>query len=197
MLCIALAAPAAQPNEQTMLILGDSISAAYGMSVQQGWVAIFSSRVAKSYPGVKIVNASISGETTGGGLRRLPPLLEQHKPDIVVVELGANDGLRGYPIKTFASNLEKIVKLSRASGSRVILVQMEIPPNYGVRYTKAFHETYDSVAKSTNSILSPFLMDGVAGDPRLIQGDGIHPTVEAQNRLMENILPTLMKALNP
>jgi len=181
--------------EKTILILGDSISAAYGMSVQQGWVAHFSRQLASSHPEVTVINASISGETTGGGLRRLPALLDAHQPSLVVVELGANDGLRGYPITRFRSNLEQIVALSQANGAQVVLLQMEIPPNYGSRYTQAFHDSYARVANASDSSLSPFLLEGVAGNPTLTQADGIHPTSEAQERLLQNVLPTLLEAL--
>ena len=165
------------------------------MSVQQGWVALLSRQLAQSHPELAVVNASISGETTGGGLRRLPPLLNQHKPDFVVVELGANDGLRGHPIKSFHTNLAAIVKMAQDSGAHVVLLQMEIPPNYGSRYTRAFHQTYAEVANETGSTLSPFLLDGVAGDPALTQADGIHPRQEAQERLLQNVLPTLLSVL--
>jgi acyl-CoA thioesterase-1 len=184
-------AGAANAGKQTILILGDSISAAYGMSVEQGWVALFKGQIADEYPYVELVNASISGETTGGGLRRLPELLASHQPHIVVVELGANDGMRGFPIKTLRNNLSNITNLAKESGARVILVQMEIPPNYGSKYTQAFHDSYPLVAKDTGSKLSPFLLDGVAGNDTLMQADGIHPTAAAQPQLLENILLSL------
>jgi len=195
LLCLALVAGSSHGSEKTVLILGDSISAAYGMSVQQGWVAHFSRQLASSHPEVTVINASISGETTGGGLRRLPALLDAHQPSLVVVELGANDGLRGYPITRFRSNLEQIVALSQANGAQVVLLQMEIPPNYGSRYTQAFHDSYARVANASDSSLSPFLLEGVAGNPTLTQADGIHPTIEAQERLLQNVLPTLLEAL--
>jgi acyl-CoA thioesterase-1 len=188
-------AGAANAGKQTILILGDSISAAYGMSVEQGWVALFEGRIADEHPNVELVNASISGETTGGGLRRLPELLASHQPQVVLVELGANDGMRGFPIKTLRDNLSKITNLAKESGARVILVQMEIPPNYGSKYTQAFHDSYPLVAKDTDSKLSPFLLDGVAGNPTLMQADGIHPTASAQPGLLENILPSLLAEL--
>jgi acyl-CoA thioesterase-1 len=179
-------------NEQKILVLGDSISAAYGMSLEQGWVARLASRLE---PGFTVVNASISGETTEGGLRRLPPLLQTHQPDLVIIELGGNDGLRGYPLKTLRENLAGMVDLSQQSGARVILVPMEIPPNYGTRYTEGFRLAYQSVAEATDSTLAPFILDGVATRPRLMQPDGIHPTVEAQPLLLENMLPTVESVL--
>jgi acyl-CoA thioesterase-1 len=196
LLLFILLASTAHAGKQTILILGDSISAAYGMSVEQGWVALFKGRIAAQYPNVELVNASISGETTGGGLRRLPQLLTSHKPQLVVVELGANDGLRGFPVKTLRDNLSKITNLAKDAGARVILVQMEIPPNYGSKYTLAFHDSYGLVAKDTGSVLSPFLLDGVAGNTTLIQADGIHPTAVAQPRMVENILPLLLTELD-
>jgi len=195
LLIFILLAGTAQAGKQTILILGDSISAAYGMSVEQGWVALFGGQIAEQYPNVELVNASISGETSGGGLRRLPQLLASHKPQLVVVELGANDGLRGFPVKTLRHNLANITKLAREAGARVILVQMEIPPNYGSKYTAAFHNSFALVAKATDSILSPFLLDGVAGNPALIQADGIHPNPAAQPRILTNIVPLLLTEL--
>ncbi len=196
LLYLALAGSAVNAGQQRILVLGDSISAAYGMSLAQGWVALLAGRLAESHPQVTIANASISGETTAGALLRLPDLLAAHTPDIVVVELGANDGLRGYPIAGFRSNLSKIVELSQQQNARVILVQMDIPPNYGTRYTRAFHDSYSIIANSTDSALAPFILDGVAGQPALIQRDGIHPTAEAQPRLLDNILPTLTTLLD-
>jgi len=196
LLCVLLIGTAVQAGQQSILVLGDSISAAYGMSVQQGWVALLAGQLADSHPELKLVNASISGETTAGGLRRLPDLLTAHEPTIVLVELGANDGLRGYPILNFRSNLEKIVALSQTRGAHVILLQMEIPPNYGSRYTRAFHDSYSLIAESTDSTLAPFLLDGIAGDPTLIQADGLHPTIEAQPLILDNVLPTLMELLD-
>ncbi len=196
LLLFILLANTAYAGKQTILILGDSISAAYGMSVEQGWVALFARQIATEYPNVELVNASISGETTGGGLRRLPQILSSHKPQLVVVELGANDGMRGFPAKTLRDNLSEITNLSKEAGARVILVQMEIPPNYGSKYTQAFHDSYALVAKDTDSILAPFLLDGVAGNPTLIQADGIHPTAAAQPRMLENILPSILSVLD-
>jgi len=176
-------------------VLGDSISAAYGMSLEQGWVALLAGRVAENHPQYTIVNASISGETTAGGLRRLPALLEEHRPNLVIIELGANDGMRGYPLGTLRDNLTSLVQMSKAAGAGVILLPMEIPPNYGSRYTSGFRRSYVQVAEETDSLLAPFVLDGVATDPALMQADGIHPTVEAQPALLDNVLPTIMEAL--
>ncbi len=176
----------------TILVLGDSISAAYGMSLQQGWVAALEEELGADY---EVVNASISGETTAGGLRRLPALLEQHQPQLVIIELGGNDGLRGYPLRKFRSNLNELVMQSQAAGARAILVPMEIPPNYGSRYTAGFRQAYRDVARETGVALSPFILDGVATDPALMQEDGIHPTTDAQHLLLANMLPTVREVL--
>lgn len=183
---------AARAEAATILVLGDSISAAYGMSLQQGWVAGLGEELGEDY---NVVNASISGETTAGGLRRLPALLEQHKPHLVIIELGGNDGLRGYPLKKFRSNLNELVMKSKAAGARAILVPMEIPPNYGTRYTAGFRQAYRDVAEATSVMLSPFILDGVATDPTLMQDDGIHPTTGAQKLLLANMLPTVREVL--
>lgn len=183
-------------KEQKILVLGDSISAAYGMSLEQGWVARLASHLEARDADFSVVNASISGDTTEGALRRLPPLLQAHEPEVVIIGLGGNDGLRGYPLTTMQQNLADMVDLSQQSGARVILLQMEIPPNYGARYTEGFRRAYATVAESTDSTLAPFLLDGVATRPELMQPDGIHPTVEAQPLLLENLLPTLESVLD-
>tara|TARA_R110001599_G_scaffold353795_2_gene597933 strand:+ start:77864 stop:78403 length:540 start_codon:yes stop_codon:yes gene_type:complete len=178
------------------MVLGDSISAAYGMSLEQGWVALLEKQLELGVPPVEVINASISGETTAGGLRRLPELLVLHEPNIVVIELGGNDGLRGYPLDRFRSNLLDLVTLSQEAGAQVILVPMEIPPNYGNRYTAGFRDSFTDIAASTGSVLATFLMDGVATNPELMQADGIHPRVEAQPLLLQNILPTIQSVLS-
>ncbi len=185
----------AHASEQKILVLGDSISAAYGMSLDQGWVAQLARELQAQFDQLSVVNASISGETTAGGLRRLPALLEEHKPGIVIIELGANDGLRGYPLPTLRDNLTELVTLSQGSGARVILLPMEIPPNYGARYTSGFRESFREVAEETGSVLAPFLLDGVATKPELVQADGLHPTVEAQPLILANVLPTVSDVL--
>ncbi|MEM1154546.1 MAG: arylesterase [Pseudomonadota bacterium] len=186
---------AAQAQSQRLLVLGDSISAAYGMSLEQGWVALLQTRLAQQDADVEVINASISGETTGGGLRRLPKLLEDHQPTLVLIELGGNDGLRGYPLQRLQGNLAGMVELAQDSGANVILVPMEIPPNYGSRYTAGFRDSFIRVAEQTDAKLAPFILDGVAIDPELMQADGIHPTVAAQPILLDNVLPTIEAAL--
>ena len=184
-----------QAREHNILVLGDSISAAYGMSLEQGWVALLAEQLKEEHPQYTVINASISGETTAGGLRRLPPLLQEHQPTVVIIELGANDGLRGYPLGTLRRNLSALVQQSQDTGARVILLPMEIPPNYGTRYTSGFRHSFVQVAEETGSVITPFVLDGVATHPALMQGDGIHPTVEAQPKLLHNVLPTVIRVL--
>ena len=194
LLLLAIACQA-QARDQRILVLGDSISAAYGMSLEQGWVNMLAAQLAEASPPAAVINASISGETTAGGLRRLPQLLEQHQPTVVIIELGANDGLRGYPLAGLRANLNKLVAMSQQAGARVILAPMEIPPNYGARYTEGFRASFVEVAGETDSMLAPFMLDGVATDPALMQDDGLHPNPAAQARLLQNILPTIQAVL--
>jgi acyl-CoA thioesterase-1 len=182
-------------SQHTILVMGDSISAAYGMSLEQGWVALMMGQMAQSHPETTVVNASISGETAAGGLRRLPTLLEEHKPSLVIIELGGNDGLRGYPVKSFRNDLRNMTTLSQAAGAKVLILAMEIPPNYGARYTTSFRESYPKVAQETGAVLGPFLLEGVATDTELMQADGIHPTVEAQPILLETVMPSILEIL--
>lgn len=189
------AAPAA-----TVLVLGDSLSAAYGLSASQGWVSLLQQRLNRDpafAPGRphRVINASASGETSSGGLARLPRLLALHRPDVLVVELGGNDGLRGQPPQQLAQNLGRMVQLGQASGARVVLVGMRIPPNYGRAYTQAFAAVYPQVAQQSRVTLVPFLLDRVAGQPALMQADGIHPNAAAQPRLLDNMLPALKAAM--
>ncbi len=194
---LASAATAAQtPTEaKTILVIGDSISAAYGIQRDAGWVALLQERVLKRQPPVRVVNASISGDTTGGALARLPRALALHEPDIVIIELGGNDALRGYPVDRIEANLDEMVALAQRSGAAVIVVGMEIPPNYGPRYTQAFHAVFADVAIRAHARLVPFLLDGVATNTALMQADGIHPTAAAQPRLLDNVWPILQSLL--
>jgi acyl-CoA thioesterase-1 len=186
----------ATPVEQKILVLGDSISAAYGMSLEQGWVAALAEKLQQENPELSVVNASISGETTAGGLRRLPDLLQSHRPDLVIIELGGNDGLRGYPLESLEKNLADMVAFSQQAGASVILVPMEIPPNYGHRYSSGFREAYQNVARASGSELAPFILEGIATRPGMMQADGIHPTAEAQPLLLDNMLPTVARVLD-
>jgi acyl-CoA thioesterase-1 len=177
------------------LVIGDSISAGYGIQRDHGWVALLEAKVATLTPPHQVVNASISGDTTGGGLARLPRAIEVHKPDVVVIELGGNDALRGYPIDRIESNLDAMVTLAKRGGAAVVVLGMEIPPNYGERYTQAFRSMYANVATRAGAALVPFLLDGVATDAALMQSDGIHPTAAAQTRLLDNVWPALQPLL--
>ena len=175
--------------------MGDSISAAYGIEAEQGWVQLLADRLQDVGVDVSVVNASVSGETTGGGVVRLPGSLERHAPDVVIIELGGNDGLRGYPIARIRDNLTRMVSMAREAGADVLLLGMFVPPNYGARYMNGFHENYHRIAAEAGVELVPFLLEGVATDAALMQDDGIHPTAEAQPLLLDNVWPTLAPLL--
>lgn len=185
--------PACALANTTLLVFGDSLSAAYGIPVQQGWVSLLAQKLEQR--SIQVVNASISGETTSGGLTRIATTLAQHKPGIVVVELGANDGLRGLPVKQMEQNLAAIIRASQQAGAKVLLLGMRIPPNYGPQYTRDFSNTYSALARQYKTGLVPFFLEGVAGNPALIQQDGLHPTAEAQPKLLGNIWSALSKML--
>lgn len=171
---------------KTILIMGDSISAAYGMAPEQGWVKLLQKRLDQKYPKQHhVVNASMSGETTSGALARLPKLLQTHKPDIVVIELGGNDGLRGQPPQLIQKNLSQLVQLSKNAQAEVLLFGIKIPPNYGTSYSKAFENNYQVVAKQHKIQLLPFFLEGVAGHTTLMQTDRIHPNIKAQPKLLD------------
>jgi acyl-CoA thioesterase-1 len=178
-----------------VLVLGDSISAAYGIQRDQGWVALLEARLKTLNPGHAVVNASVSGDTTGGGRARLPQALALHAPDIVVIELGGNDALRGYPIDRIRGNLSAMAKAAIDAGARVIVAGMQIPPNYGPRYTQGFARTFVEIAERYDVSLVPFLLDGIATDAALMQADGIHPTAAAQPQILENLWPQLAPLL--
>ncbi len=183
-------APAAQA-ERRILLLGDSISAAYGMSLREGWAALLQRRLERRRPGWRVVNASISGETAAGGAARLPALLGAHRPAVVLIELGGNDGLRGYPIAQLRGHLRGMIRRAQSGGARVLILGMAIPPNYGARYTRMFRESYALLAAETGAALLPFLLEGVASERALMLEDGIHPTAAAQRRLLDNVWPRL------
>lgn len=178
-----------------MLVFGDSLSAAYGFERNAGWVGLLEQKLAREKPGLRVVNASVSGETTSGGLRRIGPALAEHAPAIVILELGANDGLRGLPVAQMRHNLAEIIRQSRRGGARVLLVGMKIPPNYGPAYTRKFSETYPELAREFRLPLVPFLLEDVAGKPELTQPDGLHPLARAQPRILDNVWPVLKKML--
>ncbi|WP_070887802.1 arylesterase [Pseudomonas sp. D1-3] len=179
----------------TVLVVGDSISAAFGMDTRQGWVHLLDERMRNEGFEHQVVNASISGDTSAGGAARLPALLAEHQPQLVIVELGGNDGLRGLPPGQLQQNLASMIDASRGAGAKVLLLGMRIPPNYGERYTTAFARVFDDVAADKNVPLVPFLLEGVGGIASLMQDDGVHPAVAAQPRLLENVWPSLKPLL--
>lgn len=186
------AAPIALATAQpTILVLGDSISAAYGIQREQGWVSRLAERVAGLSPPWRVVNASISGETTGGGLARLSASLETHDPQVLIIELGGNDALRGQPLANTESNLREIVRRGRDSGAEVVLLGMDVPTNYGPDYASAFAKLYPRIAEEEGAVLVPGFVRELGADPSLLQPDGLHPTAEGQRRLAERLLPTL------
>jgi len=180
---------------RTVVVLGDSLSAGYGLKIQEGWVNLLSQRIASEGYGYKVINASVSGETTQGGLARLPRILDLHKPDILIIELGGNDGLRGLPLATSRENLRRSIELARAAKARVLLVGMMIPPNYGQRYTDEFRDMFTTLAATYSLALVPFLLDRVALEPGLMQADGIHASARGQPRMLENVWPKLKPML--
>lgn len=188
--CLAQSATAG-----TVLIVGDSISAGFGLDARYGWASLLQTRLRQEGFDDKVVNASISGDTSAGGQARLPALLAAHKPAVVVLELGGNDGLRGQPPAQLRQNLASMVDQSRQAGAKVLLLGMQLPPNYGVRYTRAFAKVYEELAKDKQVALVPFFLEGVGGVPELMQADGIHPAQGAQQRLLENAWPVLKPLL--
>jgi acyl-CoA thioesterase I len=175
----------------TILVFGDSLSAAYGISQSKGWVALLAKRLETQGYGYQVVNASASGETTGGGRTRWPRALELHKPDIAILELGSNDGLRGLPLEQMRANLDTMIQLAKSRGTRVVLLGMEMPPNYGPAYTTGFRATFSELAKSHQVSLVPFFMDGVALNAELMQDDELHPNEAGQPLLLDNVWPFL------
>jgi acyl-CoA thioesterase-1 len=188
---VLFAAQSAVASDRTILVLGDSLSAAYGLRPEQGWVALLQKRLQEEGYGYEIVNASISGETTSGGLQRLPRALALHQPAILILELGANDGLRGLPLATTRGNLEKMIALAKQSQARVLLVGMRIPPNYGPRYTSDFAQMYQEIASRDGLPLVPFLLQSVALDPDSMQTDGLHPNAHGEPAVLDTLWPQL------
>lgn len=176
----------------SILVLGDSISAGYGMNLDDGWVNLMNQTLRQRELAYRMVNASISGETTVGGLKRLPDLLQEHAPSIVVIELGGNDGLRGYPTTKIMDNLLTMTDLVKAAGAQPVIITMRIPPNYGPRYTRAFEQVFADAAEQSKATLVPFLFEELAVDAQMMQDDGIHPTAKAQPLLVEGFLPYLL-----
>jgi acyl-CoA thioesterase-1 len=190
---VLLVAPPAAAEDPSILILGDSLSAAYGMEIGESWPSLLQQRLDEDGHAYRVFNSSITGETTQGGLTRLPGLIERHAPAIVIVELGGNDGLRGLPLEVTRDNLSSMIELSLAAGARVILAEMRIPPNYGRTYTERFNGTYAELAERYDVVLLPFLLQDIALEPGLMQPDGIHPTAAAQPLILDQV----WRALEP
>lgn len=177
--------------QRTIMVFGDSLSAAYGLSTDQGWVALLSARIARDNLSWRVVNASVSGETTAGGVRRLPVDLKRHSPSLVVIALGANDGLRGQPVAALRANLEEMIRLARAARAEPVLVGLMIPPNYGIEYAREFRELFPGLAKKSRVPLVPFLLEGVAEKRELFLPDQLHPGAAAQPIILDNVWPTV------
>ena len=195
LLCLVLCAPAAYSASKTLLVLGDSISAEYGLPRDSGWVSLLQTRLSDDKLQVSVVNASISGETTAGGLTRLPALLQQHKPAVLIIELGGNDGLRGLSLAATQSNLREMIKSADRIGARVLLLGMRVPPNYGPDYSKRFAAMYQGLARERNVKLVPFLFAGLEDTERFFQQDRIHPNQRAQMVMLDNVWPSLRSLL--
>jgi acyl-CoA thioesterase-1 len=193
---VAVCAPTVGAG-RTIVVLGDSLSAAYGINTDQGWVHLLAGQLQSAGYDVEVINASVSGETTSGGLTRLPGLLEAHEPAVLILELGANDGLRGLPLDVIEDNLQAIIEEARRAGARVLLIGMRIPPNYGPRYSEGFFQLFQRVAEELDVALLPFLLEGVAEREEWLQADRLHPTAAPQALLarrvraaLEPLLPT-------
>jgi acyl-CoA thioesterase-1 len=182
---------AVQDTAPVVIILGDSLSAAYGMEINQSWPSLLQERLSENGYAYRVFNSSITGDTTQGGLARLPRLLEKHQPDVVILELGGNDGLRGLPIEVTRSNLSSMIEQSQSAGSKIILTEMRIPPNYGRSYTEKFNSMYTLLTEQYGIALLPFLLQDIALEPGLMQADGIHPTARAQPLILEQVWAVL------
>lgn len=194
-IALFLVIPQAHAANYTILVMGDSISAAYGLNEREGWVYLAEQELIAEGYDVKLVNASISGDTTGGGLRRLPDALQRFTPDLLIIELGGNDGLRGYPPKSMQKNLEDMAVLAQNAGADVLIQGMMIPSNYGQAYLTMFANAFVKAAENTSSALLPFLLEPIAEERDYFQPDGIHPTAEAQPLLVAHTLPLIKQFL--
>ncbi|MBM1184613.1 acyl-CoA thioesterase-1 [Pseudomonas lundensis] len=192
---LALMCMAQNAAAGTILIVGDSISAGFGLDTRLGWVSLLEQRLEREGHDDRVVNASISGDTSAGGQARLPALLTEHKPDVVIVELGGNDGLRGQLPAQLQQNLAAMIDAAKTAGAKVLLLGMQLPPNYGVRYTEAFARVYTQLADEKQIALVPFFLEGVGGHPELMQADGLHPAAAGQKRLLDNVWPALKPLL--
>ncbi|MGM0563367.1 MAG: arylesterase [Pseudomonadota bacterium] len=186
--------PAAS-DDATVLIVGDSLSAAYGIATEEAWVTLLRQRLDEKNPGWSVANASISGETTDGGLRRLPGLLEKHQPEVVVIELGGNDGLRGFPPPLIRQNLSRMIQHAKGADAKVLLVGIELPPNLGDRYNRDFRALFPDLAKEHDIAVVPFVLEGIYDREGMMQEDGVHPTAKAQPLVLENIWEALSPLL--
>ncbi|MBU2099525.1 MAG: arylesterase [Gammaproteobacteria bacterium] len=195
MLSALLASTHVRADQGVILVWGDSLSAAYRMQEEQGWVALLQEKLNEEGKSWTVVNGSVSGETTDGGLARLPAMLASTNPDIVILELGGNDGLRGLPVRNIRENLTRMIELSQQAGARVLLAGIQIPPNYGPRYTGPFYAQYSELAQQYDLALIPFLLDGIADNTELMQDDGIHPTAEAQPMVLDIVWPVLLELI--
>lgn len=199
----ALAQPARKPSaasatpatQRTVLVMGDSLSAAYGLSASQGWVSLTAQKIAKEKPGWRVVNASISGETTAGGAARIAAALKRHKPSVVVIELGANDGLRGLPLVQMRGNLQTMISAAETANAKVLLIGMRLPPNYGSEYTQGFERAFRELAQRNGIAHLPFLLQPIALDDRAFQADRLHPVAGAQPKLRDHVWTALAPLL--
>ncbi len=187
---------AADTGERTVLVMGDSLSAAYGLAPREGWVALLAEKLRSERPGWSVANASISGETTAGGASRIASELARHSPEVVVIELGANDGLRGLDLAQTHGNLERMIRASNEAGARVLLVGMRLPPNYGPQYTEGFERNFVELAQAHQAALLPFLLEPIALDRDAFQADNLHPVAEAQPKLRDHVWPALLPLLD-
>jgi acyl-CoA thioesterase-1 len=190
----ATAAPA-PTAQRTVLVMGDSLSASYGIAASQGWVSLTAQKIAKEKPGWRVINASVSGETSAGGAARIAGELRRHKPAVVVIELGANDGLRGLPLAQTRANLEKMILAAKASKAQVLLIGMRLPPNYGPDYTRGFERAFRELSQRHGTAFLPFLLEPIALDDRAFQADRLHPTAAAQPKLRDHVWPALSPLL--
>ncbi|MGH8049378.1 MAG: arylesterase [Arenimonas sp.] len=195
MLSLFITMPALATEQKVLLVMGDSLSAAYNLPSQQGWVALTADRMKISHPQWRVVNASISGETTSGGLSRLPAALNLHKPSLVIIELGANDGLQGLQLARTRKNLLKMIQIAKNKGATVLLIGIQIPPNYGKQYTDRFSANYTELAKQEKTALLPFLLAPIATDRKYFQPDQKHPTAAGQVKLRDHVWPVLKPLL--
>jgi acyl-CoA thioesterase-1 len=190
---VILSALVASPAfaKQKILVFGDSLSAAYGLDEKSGWVHLLQKRLTEIHPDYKVINASISGETTSGGANKIKQTLDLHQPDIIIIELGGNDGLQGLSLESMQQNLTQIIKEAKQRQAKTLLVGMKIPPNYGIKYTKDFSETFKVLSQQFQTAYVPFLLEGIGGDSTLMQQDGIHANTSAQPMILENVWPSL------